>query len=40
MDSGSMGPLPNRASKTRKKGEMKSANTPSISNPIIIGVQI
>jgi hypothetical protein len=32
--------LPIRASTTLKKGEMKSATTPSISNPIIIGVQI
>jgi hypothetical protein len=40
MDSGSMGPLPIRASKTLKKGEMKSASTPSISNPIIIDLQI
>src|SRR5438093_13773875 len=39
MDSGSIGPLPPYCSMNRKKGEMKSANTPSMSKPTFMETQ-
>src|SRR5438094_7238430 len=39
MDSGSIGPLPAYCSMNRKKGEMKSAKTPSMSKPTFMETQ-
>src|SRR5439155_22748579 len=39
MDSGSIGPLPPYCSMNRNKGEMKSANTPSMSKPTFMETQ-